>query len=164
MTILPILKSSKRLGFTLIELIVTLGIISLLVGLVTVNLLGLHEKATIDSAYTQVISDLKSQQSKSMTGVNDSGTGLFGVHFAANQYTLFRGLNYSPSNPSNFDITLEGSLTATTAFAGSDLIFATSSGEVVNFVPGQNTITLQDQYGKQKTITLNEYGTVMSVN
>src|SRR3989338_2423261 len=98
-------------GFTLIELLVVLSFFASFFGLATVRLLSSVQKTTSTATLTTLISDIKSQQIKAMTG-DTQGTGLnnnYGIYFGNNQYTLFTGV-YSSGNAFNFSIPLGGNL------------------------------------------------------
>ncbi len=157
-------KPLNKRGFTIIELLLVMGVLAVLFGFIIFNILGTQRRASIDSSVDQLVSDIKQQQLKSMAGESTLGNGLYGVHFAANQYSLFQGSIFSSASSGNFNVPADGVLTFTTTFPNSDLIFATASGEVVNFSGTQNTITLSDSQGQQKTLTLNSYGTIISIN
>lgn len=154
---------SKR-GFTLIELLLVMSVMAILLGFVIVNVLGTQRRASIDSSVDQLVSDIKQQQIKSMVGETTGGNGLYGVHLGSSAYSLFRGVAYSSSNSANLNIAADGILTFTTTFPNADVTFATASGEIVNYSGTQNTITLSDGQGQQKTLTLNSYGTIVSIN
>jgi prepilin-type N-terminal cleavage/methylation domain-containing protein len=146
-------------GFTLIELILTMGIFAVITTLVTINLLKVQHAASVSSVATTLVADLRGQQTKAITGDTEgrTTTDQYGVHFDSDKYVLFHGI-YTDGEPSNFEIPLEGSLNFTT---NGDVIFSKGSGEL----SGINTITLRDNTtNEQKVININIYGVVNSVN
>ncbi|HRN69991.1 MAG TPA: prepilin-type N-terminal cleavage/methylation domain-containing protein [Candidatus Woesebacteria bacterium] len=153
-----------RKGFTLIELLLVLAIISILFAISIVNLNNLQQNTYQNTSGEIFISDLKLQQLKSMTGDNNSSSSFqpFGIHFETNSYTLFRGANYSSSNPENFTVELNPNLSfSTVKFANSQIIFAKNSGEIVGFTEGNNTIIIRNSItNTDSTITLNRYGVI----
>lgn len=154
-------------GFTLIELLVVLSFFASFFGLATVRLLTSVQKTTGTSALTTLISDIRSQQIKAMTG-DTQGTGSnnnYGIYFGNDQYTLFTG-SYIPGNASNFSVPLGGNLQfINSTIPAGQLIFVKGSGEVPGFVSGQDAVTLADtQSAEAKTITVNRYGVIKSVN
>lgn len=160
-----ILHDSKR-GFVFIELVVVLGILSLLLGLVIISISNLRPSAAIDTTITTFITDLKNQQTKVMVG-DTEGRGVsdnYSVYIQPSSYTLFHGVTYSALDATNFTVAVDASLQLSTTFAGNKIVFATNSGEITNFVPGQDSITIRDSStGKQTTIQINKYGAVTSV-
>ncbi len=161
-------KRSKTIksGFTLIELLVTIGVFSILASFISLNLINPHKKASVDTQVQTLVSDIKSQQLVSVEGeAGGSPTSQkHGIFVSAGKYTLFTGNAYTPLDPNNFDVVLEGDLQLSTTFASSILLFEKISGEVTNFTSGQNTLTLTSPSGGlNKTITVNPYGSI-SVN
>lgn len=157
----------KRRGFTLIELLVVMAIISIIAAYLTVNLLTVQYRASSNTTIIQLISDLKGQQLKSLAGDVPSGiaSSPHGVFFESNRYILFQGDPYNPNDPANFPVSIGGVLSLSNAFPGATLIFQRVSGQVKNYTAGSNTITIQNTAtGERKTLTLNKYGTVVSVN
>lgn len=163
---MTILLRSQR-GFTVTELILAMGIMLILLGFGTVNLLGSREKASITATVQTLIADAKQQQIKSMVRDTEgrSFNSVYGIYFESNRYTIFHDV-YSSSNPENFVINLDNSIQiSNVSFPGSQVIFAAGSGEIVGFVNGSNTITIRNTTNnEQKTIQLNRYGVVTNIN
>lgn len=150
-----------RKGFTLIELVVTMGILVALLSIATINLSGTQAKTSLQSATEVFIADLKSQQLRSMVGEDGGGgsASSYGVHFEPTSYTLFRGSSYSASDPNNFTVILP----ANTQFipVNSDIIFGIGSGEI----SGNTVIAIRrGSGGDLREINLNKYGVVEAVN
>lgn len=154
-------------GFTLIELLLVMAIVSILFAISIVNLNTLQQNTYQNTSEEIFISDLKLQQLKSMTGDNNNSASFqpFGIHFETNSYTLFRGTDYSASDPENFTVELNPNLSfSNVEFANSRIIFAKNSGEIVGFVDGNNTITITNSItNTSSVITLNRYGVVTNV-
>lgn len=148
-------------GFTLIELILSMAIFAILSGFVVITLIRPQTQASVVTTTTTMVSELRQQQIKAMVGEteNASTAQTFGIYFEPNAYILFRGSTYSAGDTNNFRIPLDTNLTVVTTFPSSQIIFSKRSGEIQNFVSGQNTITLTNSAGgEQKTITINRYG------
>lgn len=147
---------------------VVISMIMTLAWLTSINLVGAQRKPPLVGSVDQLVTDLKSQQTKAMTG--DTGSAAinseYGIHFGETQYILFRGPVFNPADSLNLAINLPQDFRTTgTGFSGGNVIFARGSGEIVNFVSGQNTITvLNTQNNEQKILYLNRYGTVYEVN
>ncbi len=155
-------------GVTFIELVVVIFIIMTLAWLTSVNLIGAQRKPPLTGSVDQIVTDLRNQQTKAMTGDTGGSTtnSEYGIHFGQTQYILFRGTVFNPSDSLNLAINLPQDFKTTgTTFSGGNVIFAKGSGEIVNFVSGQNSVTvLNTQNNELKTIYLNRYGTVYEVN
>jgi prepilin-type N-terminal cleavage/methylation domain-containing protein len=150
-----------RRGFTLIELIVVMGIFAALTGIATINLSNARSKTSLTSATEVFVADLKSQQVRSMAGEEDSGSSAsaHGIHFEENSYTLFKGSSYSPSGSRNFRINLPQG----TEFSpvNSDVVFEVGSGEIA----GDTVVTIRRvSDGNQKEVIINRYGVVEEIN
>lgn len=156
-------------GTMLIEFLAIIAIVIFLTGFITFNLGTTQQHVSINTTIDQLVADLKQQQLKAMVddtegrGVSD----VYGIHFDSNKYTLFHGLTYTANDSSNFVVNLDTNLQfSSITFPGSNVIFATQSGELVGFVNGQNTVRIVNTAGNNtnKTITINQYGAITSVN
>jgi type II secretory pathway pseudopilin PulG len=142
-------------GFTVIELIIVMGMMVTLTGMITINLLTSQRLATLSATTMVLKSDLKQQQLKAMDGDNSNGDpSNHGIHFESNKYILFRNV-YNSSDTTNFVVNLESNINFITT---GDLIFAKGSGQS----SGMSAITLQDSFNNQKTLTINDMGVVIS--
>lgn len=158
-------KRFKQSGFTLIEVVVVMGIFVILASFATINLLRPQRSADLNSTVTSIIADIKQQQARSMLGEDAGGSSavVHGVYFESNRYILFAGPVYSAADASNFVVNLSSGLTLATAFPGSQVTFNLQSGEITGFIGGSNTVTLTATGGQVKNLALNKYG-VVSVN
>ena len=147
-------------GFTLIEMLVVIGIIGTLVGLSTISLVKVQHNTTVTAAVDQLLSDMRTQQTKAMAGTEDTNgnANSYGVYIDStnNKYVLFQGTTYSAGASNNFSVSLTG-----ITFSPTETIdFSQRSGEIGN----SYTITVINTNGsEQKTITMNKYGVVTSV-
>lgn len=159
------LLRSQR-GFTFPELVIVMGIVLLLLGFVTINLVKVQNSSSFSTTVDTLITDIKNQQIKAMVGDTEgrSSADSYGIHFSGNQYVLFHGQSYS-SDSSNFSVNLDASLAfSSNTFPNGNIIFLQSSGEVSSYSATTNSIVLQTTNGSQsKTITINKYGVVTSV-
>lgn len=131
----------KRVGFTIIEVLVVLTIFITLMAIGYINVIGIERRAPITATVNTFIADLKEEQTKAMTGENQTN---YSLSIAA--YTV-------PQN-----------IVLTTTFPGSVIIFAKGSGDIVGFSDGNNTVTItQSLTGEHKTITVNRYGAVTQI-
>ncbi len=148
-------------------MLVVMGISAILVAFSTVNILGLQQRTQLSSKLDTLVTDFRAQQVRAMIGeADDSGNIVArGIHFDSNRYVLYRGSVYNPSDPYNFTVNLEGERFVNINFPNANLVFSPGSGEPVNFSPGEDSVTLQQESGGiQKTVTVNKYGTIISVD
>jgi len=157
------MKTSKR-GFTMVELMVVIGISLVLFGFVVIGLSRGERTFSTTSTREKLISDLKTQQTKAMQGID--GPDAYGIYFQPDRYTLFKGYAYSSQDPDNYEVELdEGIVISDISFPASVIVFATRSGEIDGFVEGNNTMTIQDTGGLQVfNLILNRYGIITNVN
>lgn len=169
------IKKDKKieLGFTLVEMLVSLFIIALLSGLVFANYrAGQKDRAVIVQAETMV-NDIRSVQNKAINGVaTDSqvpyGYGIYVRPSSSNVYKIFADNNndqsYQPSEAIE-TITLQQGVTI--ASSSSDPLtvlfqppFAIMYiNGVASSVAGSASVTLQNSNGSlQKTIVINNLG------
>jgi prepilin-type N-terminal cleavage/methylation domain-containing protein len=155
-------------GFTLVELVVVIGILLIFFTITTMSLTSLQHRTYVLTRVDTLISDLRQQQLKAMVGDTEgraSGDS-YGIHFNNNNYVLFHGTTYNAADTANFTIPLETTLTfSSVTFTNSNIIFSQLSGNINGFTPGQDTVTVKDtSTNVQKTIKFNKYGAVVQIN
>jgi prepilin-type N-terminal cleavage/methylation domain-containing protein len=157
---------SMKKGFVFIELVVVLALFGALLGMMSINLLGSKNSATLSATIDQVVADISSQQIKAMTSTT-AGAGAipYGVRFESNRYILFYGVQYNPSDTSNSSIALDArTIFSVINLPNASIVFASRSGEIVGFDPGRASVTVYQQNSfVSKTIHVNQYGVVTSV-
>ncbi len=155
-------------GFALIELIVVIGIVSILFGISTISLLSVRNTASLNTAVATFVNDLKSQQIKAMAGDTEGRAShdSYGIYLEPKRYILFHGPTYSSSDPANFAITLQEDLQIINVlFPSSQIIFTSVSGDTANFTAGANRLTIQNvNDNSTKTIQINRYGVITAIN
>lgn len=153
-------------GLTLIELLLTMGIISVLMTISSLLLLNLIPRASLKAESEVFISQLKHQQLKAMTGAARAGDGadepsLYGIYIQDHAYTLFSGQVYDPLSADNFEVIVEEPISLSTSFPQQQIVFSAVSGEVQNFDANNNTITISDsQTNRDTIININQYGVI----
>jgi type II secretory pathway pseudopilin PulG len=152
----------------LIELVVVFGMLAVLTTMTMSSLFGSHRTATVTATVDTLIADLRSQQTKAMSGSQQSGISPagYGIYFQTNQYTLFKGTTYSAGDTSNAVIALDPRVTfSAISLPGSTIAFASKSGEFVNYATSSSSLVVRhSDSGNAKTIRLNRYGVITSVN
>ena len=150
-------------GFTIIELLVVIGIGVIILSTTSVLLLSGQRKVTKISFQEQMLSDIKSVQINAMTGQN--GGGAKGVYFGEDSYTLFSGTSHDSQDPGNFVIDIGQSIQLETTFPGSVIVFLGISGEIANYNSNFNTLTIVDKTdNSSQVISFNKYGVAVSQN
>lgn len=153
-------------AFTIVDLLLVMGLVAIAFSLTSVNLLGLQNKPSLSALVQKLIVDLKSQQNRAILGDASGGTAAYawGVYVEASRYTLFRGTTYVVSDPYNFVVAADPNMTLATSFANNTIVFNKRSGEVDNYSQGADSVTVTNTAsGESKTVTLNSLG-VMTVN
>lgn len=158
----------QKRGFTIPELLIVMSVFGILITFITINLLGLQRKTSLNAVVTTLITDMKHQQVKAMSGDTEgrSSSDNYGIYFESDRYTLFHGNYYVLSDTSNFVVNLSEDLEfSSILFPSSTMLFANGSGEIVDFNPGLNTIVLRNKgTGEKKTIEINKHGVITGVN
>ncbi len=153
-------------GHTLLEILIVLGLFTVIFTATSLNLLGARSKTSLGTSVDVLLADLRAQQTKAMSGdTGGGGTNVnFGIHFLSNSYVLFKN-TYSASDPYNYSVNLDD-VKIDTTFSGSEIIFLKGSGEVSGYNPVANTIRLTSlsSSGSPKIITINRFGVIISVN
>lgn len=163
---LEIINWKLNKGFSLIELLISMFIFGVLIGIITLNLNTAQHTTTLTTTLETLITDLNHQQIKAMVGDTEGRTAVsdYGLRFNSTNYTLFHG-SYSQSESTNFSIELPLVQQIDTTFANDEIIFEKGSGEILNFDPDENTITITDiANGRQRSVELNRLGVVTGVN
>jgi prepilin-type N-terminal cleavage/methylation domain-containing protein len=142
-------------GFTLVELLVSMGILALIFGLSSVNISQLPSNTVQSTNLDTLKSDIRSQQTLSMS--NDSS---YGVHFESNSYTLFKGDSYTQGLNANTVISLDSGIVFTnTTFSNSVVVFSPGTGDVSNYLAGSDGFTIKSSGTNQATVVkINKYG------
>lgn len=154
-------------AFTLIEVSIVVAIIAVLLSITTISLTTIQNHTYVDSAVETLVSDIKHQQLKTMSGSTEGGSDpeFYGVYFESDRYTLFKGATYNLNDPLNFTVTLNPSLEFTNnILPDSLLLFHKGSGEIQNFSGTTNTITIRNNAtDESQTIIFNRYGVITSI-
>ncbi len=155
-------------GFVLIELIVVFGMLAVITIMTVTNVFGSSRTASLSGTVNGLIADVKSQQTKAMSGTQISGAlplG-YGVHFDATGYTLFRGLTYSAADTTNSRVPNDPRVTfSSISLPSNSIVFASRSGEFIGYASSSSSLTIRHaDSGNSKTIQFNKYGVITSIN
>lgn len=155
----------RRSGFTIIEVLIVVGLFMVLVGIGTINTSRTAQTVSLQSVYDEVVAAAGAQQLYAMTGrVGALGTnGSHGVRFEPDQYILFAGTSYTAGDSANVITELPPNMTFSTIDLPSQVvIYATESGQIQGYDSDQATVVLSDQTtGKTRTLHWNTLGVLI---
>ncbi len=153
-------------GYTLIELIVVVGIVALLTSIGIVNVVRFQQQTNVTAVTDAFVNAVKEQQTKAMSG-DAEGRGAnspYGVNIALDKYIQFHD-TFTSGESSNRVITLPSITEITTTFPNSQIVFEGGSGEIVGYSGATSNVTIRNiQTNDQRVIHFNRYGAVISVN
>ncbi len=149
-------------GFTLIELIVSIGVFTLLMGFSSIAYLNIQKNSDLANQATQLVSSIRQAQALAISGqtIDNLTNTQVGIHFEEDSYTIFFGPNYDPANVSNITTNLSNQIDISYNLPSANLLFIAQIGEVNNFDPEKNSITITHQDDQFKTININRLGVV----
>lgn len=137
-------------GFTLLEILLVIGIISILLVFIVPLSLDFYKSQQLETQTQSVIQTLRRAQSKATTVELDSS---FGVYFGASNCTLFKGNSYS-SRDMQYDEVFE--LPEIIHISGlSEVVFLKSEGK-----PNVTGNIVLSSDSNVKTININQAGRV----
>lgn len=147
-------------GFTLVEMMVVIGIVSLLLVVGSVNIRSFQSRSQVTQAAEELASILREAQSRSMTVVNGQ---THGIHFESGDgtYTLFEGTPFSQTNATNVKYSLDASIQFSNIAltgGGKDVIFDKLTGSTSH--SGGVTISSKLDGSIQRTITITSQGKI----
>lgn len=144
-------------GFTLIEILIVIGILLIVLFIGLSTLPAFNKKVELDTFTENIISSLSLSRAKTLSSKDEAR---YGVHFEQNKIVLFKGTDYAsgsdykviiaPASVEVGSITLNGGT--------SDVVFKRLTGET----DGYGTITTRLKSGTQdtKTIVIEKTGVV----
>ena len=142
-------------GFTLLEILIGITIISIVVILVAAGFSKLHKSNNLDSSSHIILSQINEARAKSIAS---EGASQYGIHFNATSSTLFKGTTFNFGNSDNDEILLPPTIEIsdiTLSGGGADVIFKRLTGETDEY----GTITLREKTDSaNKMIDIKECG------
>jgi prepilin-type N-terminal cleavage/methylation domain-containing protein len=138
-------------GFTLIELILSVGIIALLAGLSLPVYASFQNRNDLDITTQSLASALRRAQVYARSGHGDSQ---WGVRVQSGAVTLFKGSTFAGRDATYDEVS---SVSPTTSVSGlSEVLFAKLSGAPAN----TGSVTLTNTNNEARTVTINAKGMV----
>lgn len=138
-------------GYTLIEIMLVMGIIMALFGISGILVSDLIPKASVTAYSTTLLGDIRQQQLRAMSGEGASPQGIF---FASDHYTLFSGSSYNANAADNIVTQLDEPYALSTTWPSAVLIFQQGTGEVLGYNTNTDTITIENEEGGGGTATI----------
>ncbi len=116
------------MGFTLVEMLVVVGVVSMIAALVTVSFSAVTARQALDKSTDAVVAVLAQARSLTVSAKNASA---YGVRLLSTGPVLFTGTTYNASDASNKPMVLDPRLSLANislAGAGSDVLFSKLTG------------------------------------
>lgn len=155
-------------GITFIEVLVVSGILTVLFAFTYISLRGIKPTASFQTTLTTLVSDVRNQQLRAMTGDAQGGASAsnYGIRFETDRYILFQGSTYSSLDTSNFVVMLDSNLEfSSITFLNNAVVFTKGVGDVVGYTGGANSLTLRNKLNNStKTMQVNRLGVITSFN
>jgi len=145
---MPLRSHNKSLGFTIIELLIVLGIVSILGLFLTRDVSQLLAQGNFTNTVERMVRTLRTAQIYSLSGKNDSS---WGVHYESGKLVLFKGTNYS-SRDQSFDAPTDLPLSVDIT-GWSDIYFDKLRG-----IPSAPLSIAIESQGRAGTISVNSQG------
>ncbi len=94
---------NKQQGFTLIEVLLVVGITGIITVFSGLNLIGFQRRTTLRTSADELISNLRKVQSLSVAAKDNLS---YGVHIEQDYYEIFSGSSYVPGDSENIKVAL----------------------------------------------------------
>lgn len=137
-------------GFTLIEILLVVGILAILFTLTLPVTLDFYKSQQLDGSAQGIIQALRRAQLKAMSGENDLS---FGVYLTNDNYILFRGISYE-SRDFQYDEVFDLS-SIVTAAGIQEVVFSKFEG-----LPSVTGTIILSNGKDSKTIDINTIGRI----
>src|SRR3989344_5930643 len=149
-------RSSARQGFTLIEILVVMGIMGLLVAITFASYRIFSRQVDLETTAQKILSTL--QLARNQTQASEDETQ-YGVHFEVSKYVLFKGTTYNAADPNNkvYDLT-SAEIYEINLGGGSEVVFDRIRGTTAN--SGNVKVRVLADTSKTRTIAINPAGQV----
>ncbi|MEK7575817.1 MAG: hypothetical protein AAB491_01890 [Patescibacteria group bacterium] len=145
-------------GISIIEIIIILAVISIVLGIVVINLTSFREEQALNSTINESISYINEARSKTLSSKDFSQ---YGIHFEQTKITLFKGVNYNSSDSNNIDYIFSSLLEISSISlngGGNEVIFQKITGKTDQF--GTVTYRVKNNPSKSKIITIKSTGII----
>jgi len=144
-------------AYTLIELLIVIGVLAILTGLASLSLVSFGKASDTETSKTIISGALQEARANSMADVDDK---IWGLHFESERVIIFAdsGSGYNPSSPTNSVrlIASHNTIAWQLNGGGANLEFAKRTGGTANY----GEITITGQSSAVKSITINSQGAI----
>ncbi len=153
----------KNKGITLIEILVSIGIIGIITAVVVPNLSSFRNEQILNNTASDIVSLINKAHSDTLSSLNST---VYGVHLTSTNATYFIGSSYSAGTATNKVITFDTKVSIPAAGGinlnggGSDIMFTRLSGDTTSY--GTIIVRLVSDATKQKTIAISQTGNITS--
>ncbi len=151
-----------RRGFTILELLLTVGLLSLTAAAVFLPLSALQGRSGLQSGTAGLLNVFRRAQAQALAGYFADSWGIHlsdadGCALPASQYHLFRGSAFTSATDTieTFSLPNAVAVTALAIGGGCDVKFSRYGGSTTS----TGTVTLTGPYGAT-TLTINGYGRI----
>lgn len=150
-------------GFTMVELLLVMGIFAILIALGSINYFSTYNQTNVGTTSDVLVADLRSAQNKAMSGsaVSSARPTSWGIKFFSDRYVIFPGNSYQEGASDNYEVNIPSGILLSTTFPSDQVRFATGSGEILNYDSSLDTINLVSG-SSSEILELNLFGTITS--
>lgn len=150
----------KIKGFTLVELVVSIGIVSLILAVVVPSISNSRNTRFLIQANQDILTALNKARSNAISSV---GGDSHGVYIESNKVTVFEGSVYNQADSKNQVTNLDKSIEINSFSlngGGSSIVFSKLSGSTNQY--GTINLRVKSDTTKNKTITISRNGIINS--
>src|SRR3989338_3035411 len=154
----PRFAGGAEAGFTLVEIIIAIGIMVLLASVIVSGFLNFRKESLLNSSAELVVSSLLGARAKTLSS---EGGYQYGVHLQNDRVVLFRGALYSAGDPNNVETVLPSAVeisAITLAGGGTDLVFARLTGATSQY--GSMTVRVKSDVARTRAVSITATGIV----
>jgi type II secretion system protein H len=138
-------------GFTLLEVLLVIGLLGLLVALAIPFYQSFQVSSELDNVAQELVQTLRLAQAKAMAS---EGWQPFGVHLEENKFVLFQGPVYRADDPFNEETTVAGVLSI--SYEHQETVFNAITGTTLNI----GRISISSTNSRSRNLIINELGVV----
>ena len=152
---MKLMKLQATRGFTIVEILIVIGIMVVLVGVVVIPFASFRDQAILDGATEEALALLHEARERT---VSSDGASRYGVYFESGKVTLFKGTAFpGAGDPDNKEILLHNRLVLTKSASLDDgAIFERLTGKIG--AAGTITVSLISDSAKSRTIEISSAG------